>query len=194
MKKHFEGSSIFWAYDILNPIIGTAKVEIWRLAVLYLYGGMYMDDDANIATKLDDVVLPTDKFLVGKEPYDFDDRCYTTDFPLSNYSTTQRFFNNTSSGQTAPTLFDNKFFFNWALFSSPGNPLLLRIMEHIVALLKHEYLLDSKIKLSPVDHRGKLLMCATTFPITHAAREMVFEGTQLEEIGLRVGGLYFQGL
>lgn len=147
-----------------------------------------MDDDANIATKLDDVVLPTDKFLVGKEPYDFDDRCYTPDFPLSNQSTTLRFFNSTP----APTLFDNKFFFNWALFSSPGNPLLLRIMEHIVALLKYEYLGESRIKLSPVDHRGKLLMCASTFPITHAAREMLFEGRQ-EEIGLRVGGLYFQG-
>jgi hypothetical protein len=154
---------------------------------------MYMDDDANIATKLDDVILPTDKFLVGKEPYDFDDRCYTPDFPLSNHSTTMRFFNHTTAA-TVPELFDNKFFFNWAIFSSPGNPLLLRIMEHIVALLKHEYLGDSKIKLSPMDHRGKLLMCATTFPITHAAREMVFEGgPQLEEIGLRVGGLYFQG-
>ena len=72
-----------------------------------------MDDDANIATKLDDVVLPTDKFLVGKEPYDFDDRCYTPDFPLSNYSTTQRFFNTSSGLKPAPTLFDNKFFFNW---------------------------------------------------------------------------------
>ena len=151
--------------------------------------GMYMDDDANIGHKLDDVIQATDKFLVGKEPYDFDDRCYTPDFPLSNHSTTLRFFNSTP----APVLFDNKFFFNWALFSSPGNPLLLRIMKHIVELLKYEYLGDSKIKLSPMDHRGKLLMCATTFPITHAAREMVFEETELEDIGLRVGGKYFEG-
>lgn len=178
-----------------------------------------MDDDANIDTKLDDVVLPTDKFLVGKEPYDFDDRCYTPDFVLSNHSTMLRFFNqnnaymsatasskikasggdvhstdiNTTAYQQVPVLFENKFFFNWALFSSPGNPLLLRIMEHIVVLLKHEYLSDSKIKLSPVDHRGKLLMCATTFPITHAAREMVFENKETEAMGLRVGGIYFKG-
>jgi len=154
-----------------------------------------MDDDANIGTKLDDVVLPTDKFLLGKEPYDFDDRCYTPDFPLSNHSITQRFFAPTDSNPrpAVPTLFDNKFFFNWAIFANPGNPLLLRIMEHIVALLKAEYLNESKIKLSPLDHRGKLLMCATTFPITHAAREMIFENKQIEEMGLRVGGLYFKG-
>lgn len=39
MEKEFANSSILWAYNILNPVIGTAKVEIWRLAVLYLYGG-----------------------------------------------------------------------------------------------------------------------------------------------------------
>jgi hypothetical protein len=41
MKTNFDGSSIFWAYDILNPNIGTAKAEIWRLAILYLHGGEF---------------------------------------------------------------------------------------------------------------------------------------------------------
>jgi hypothetical protein len=41
MKTNFAGSSILWAYSILNPNIGTSKVEIWRLAVLYLHGGMH---------------------------------------------------------------------------------------------------------------------------------------------------------
>ena len=284
MEQNYANSSILWAYNILNPVIGTSKVEIWRLAVLYLrggnqnippttvhylpllslpprttltslhftspylhfttlYPGMYMDDDANFDSTLDEVVQPADRFIVGKEPYDFDDRCYTNDFPLSNYSMGLRFSGGnsesdvdgssgrsgrsglysagpnavyelppqsttaTTSGGTSntgrnhnviitiPELFDNKFFFNWALFSAPGNPLLLRIMQHIVVLLKHEYLGDSKIKLSPIAHRGKLLMCATTFPITHAAREMVLEGgkQQLEMMGLRVGGVYFKG-
>lgn len=40
METFYANSSILWSYNILNPIIGTAKVEIWRLAVLYLYGGM----------------------------------------------------------------------------------------------------------------------------------------------------------
>jgi len=39
MEENFAGSSILWAYNILNPAIGTSKVEIWRLAVLYLHGG-----------------------------------------------------------------------------------------------------------------------------------------------------------
>lgn len=39
MEENYAGSSILWAYNILNPVIGTSKVEIWRLAVLYLHGG-----------------------------------------------------------------------------------------------------------------------------------------------------------
>mmetsp|Transcript_9840 Transcript_9840/g.16217 ORF Transcript_9840/g.16217 Transcript_9840/m.16217 type:complete len:419 (-) Transcript_9840:137-1393(-) len=204
MEENFQGSSILWAYKILNPAIGVSKVEIWRLAVLYMYGGMYMDDDANIAVPLDEVVQPTDKFICGKEPYNFDDRCFTPDFPLSNHSMVQRF----GVAAAVQPLFDDKFFFNWALFSMPGHPLLVRIMQHVVALLKTEYLNDSKVKLSPMDHRGKLLMCATTFPITHAAREMVLEQQQQQRsqhshvdtigadsgdiLGLRVGGVYFK--
>jgi len=199
MHKHFEGSAILWAYDILNPAIGVSRAEIWRLAVLYLHGGMYMDDDADIASPLDDVVLPTDKFVCGKEPYAFDDRCYTPDFPLSNHSITQRF----PLYDHSKPLFEGRFFFNWALFSMPGSPLLARIMTHIVSLLRGEYAGDSKIKLSPLDHRGKLLMCASTFPITHAAWEVTLEGMYADkgsgssssigsgELGLRVGGVYF---
>jgi hypothetical protein len=36
-----------------------------------------------------------------------------------------------------------------------GNPMLLRIMEYIVVLLRQEYLGDSKIKMTPSDHRGE---------------------------------------
>ena len=53
---------------MVNPNIGCAKVEIWRLAVLYVYGGLYMDDDAVLETKLDDIVRPDDRFIISKEP------------------------------------------------------------------------------------------------------------------------------
>ena len=40
MEDNYANSGILWAYNILNPAIGTSKVEIWRLAVLYLHGGI----------------------------------------------------------------------------------------------------------------------------------------------------------
>ena len=41
-------------------------MEIWRLAVLYVYGGLYMDDDAVLGARLDDIVTPDDKFIIAK--------------------------------------------------------------------------------------------------------------------------------
>lgn len=85
MKKHYSGTSILWAYEILNPAIGCSRPEIWRLAILFKYGGVYMDDDSTIETELDSVVGPQDKFIGGKEPYNFDDRCYRDDYVSPNY-------------------------------------------------------------------------------------------------------------
>lgn len=80
MREHFAGTSILWAYEILNPAIGCSRPEIWRLAILLKYGGVYMDDDSTIEAELDSVVGLQDKFIGGKEPYNFDDRCYRDDY------------------------------------------------------------------------------------------------------------------
>lgn len=171
MRTYFMDTSVLWAYNILNPQIGTAKAEIWRIAVLYVYGGMYMDDDANIATPLSEVVRSSDKFIIGKEAYDFDDRCFKDSYSISNYAMNQRF----GESQNAEVLFGGKWFFNWAMFSMPGHPILLRTLQHIVAIIQSEYQGDSAVKMGNSDHRGKLLQCSSTFPITLTARELVLE-------------------
>eukprot|EP01038_Epipyxis_sp_PR26KG_P016369 gene16369-22314_t len=153
---------------------------------------MYIDDDATFTTKLDDIIQSTDKFLCGQETYDWDDRCYRNDYPLSNHSLNHRF-----GALNNKRLFGGKFFFNWALFSMPGQKFIYRVLEHIVHLLKLEYLNKSAIKMAPNDHRGKLLMCASTFPITLTMREMYLEYESrgedvMKALGLRVGGEMFR--
>lgn len=169
MERYFVNTSVLWVYKTLNPAIGCSRPEIWRLCVLYKYGGMYIDDDANIGTPLDEVVRATDKMILGREVYDYDDRCFEDSYPLSNHSMNLRY----GIGRNSARLFDGKFFYNWAMFSAPGHPWLKLILEHIVTLVRHEYLFDSLIKMKASDHRGKLLMCTTTFPITHVARDQV---------------------
>jgi hypothetical protein len=185
IDEYFAGTSFHWAYNIINPVIGTAKSELWRIAILYVHGGMYMDDDADVLEPLSNIVLPTDKFIIAKESYNWTDMCYRDEYLLSNAS-----FNKRYGDRNLVELFDNRFFLNWIIFSSPGNPLLLRIMQHIVNLIRYEHLSLTMIKLAPTDHRGKLLMCMSTFPITLAARELVIEGKQ-GEIGLRVASEQF---
>lgn len=185
MNTVFKNTSILWAYNILNPAIGTSKVEIWRLAVLFIYGGLYIDDDSIIWDPLDKVVEIGDKFIVGKEGYDYDDRCYVNEYSISNHSLNIRF-----GEKNNERLFGGKFFLNWILFSAPGSPIILRTFEHIVQLIKAEYLCTSLIKMSKSDHRGKLLMCATTYPITLSCRELVLEN--FPDLGLRVAGEWFK--
>ena len=181
MEKHFANTSLLWAYKLLNPEIGCSRPEIWRLAVLYLFGGMYMDDDATVGRPLDEVVKFDDRFIAGQEDYARDDRCYVNDFPLSNVSFVRRF----GIDKVNSNLFAGKFLHNWAIFSTPGHPIIRRTLYHIVDLIRAEYGRMSLIKMSPSDHRGKLLMCATTFPITFSAMEIVFENKYGADLGLR---------
>lgn len=57
------------------------------------------------------------------------------------------------------------------------------MLAHVIRLITLEYKGKSAIKMSPKDHRGKLLMCASTFPITHVVREMVLENFTLADLG-----------
>lgn len=46
----FVNTSIAWAYNLINPLVGAAKADIWRYSVLYLFGGLYLDDDRLVST------------------------------------------------------------------------------------------------------------------------------------------------
>ena len=109
----------------------------------------------------------------GEEPYDFDDRCYFDDLSLSNNSMSKKY----GFIENNQTLFNNKFFVNWAFFSSPQHIILKKSLETTVELIKREYNGNSGIKMYTMDRRSKLLQCMSTYPITHIARELVLQNT-----------------
>ena len=39
------GLILQWAYNAINPKLGAAKADVWRYAVMWCYGGFYMDYD-----------------------------------------------------------------------------------------------------------------------------------------------------
>ena len=55
MEKYFAGTSVLWAYKMIHPELGNSAADIWRYAVLYLQGGLYMDDDSFFEASFDDV-------------------------------------------------------------------------------------------------------------------------------------------
>lgn len=55
MQNEFANTSVSAVYNLIHPLIGAARADIWRYAVLYTYGGVYLDDDSDIRTPLDQV-------------------------------------------------------------------------------------------------------------------------------------------
>jgi hypothetical protein len=190
MEYAFNNTSLLWAYNLLNPNLGTAKAELWRLGVLFIYGGIYMDDDSTMRSLFDEIVEKQDKFIIAKEAYDYDDRCYCDSYPISKKGMELRY-----GAQANTRFFDGKFFLNWFMASSPGHPVILRTFKHIVNLIKAEYIGEPMVKMVEGEARGKLLQCVSTYSITSAARELLLEkhpdlGLHIADVGYReYGGL-----
>jgi hypothetical protein len=73
MNIVFANTSLLWAYNLINSRIGgAAKADIWRYAVLFVCGGVYIDADSELMKALDDIIRADDKMLIATESNHFD--------------------------------------------------------------------------------------------------------------------------
>jgi mannosyltransferase OCH1-like enzyme len=63
MDGLFFNTSVSAVYNIINPLVGAARADVWRYSVLYVYGGVYLDDDSYIGVPLDEVQCCTNTAL-----------------------------------------------------------------------------------------------------------------------------------
>ena len=82
----YNGTGIAFAYNSINLGYGAIKADIFRLAVLYTFGGVYVDLDSVLSARLDESLKPDDSFVVGGEqPVHYCAcNCYTNSFVLSD--------------------------------------------------------------------------------------------------------------
>lgn len=64
LKDEFD-PEVFEAYKRIN--IGAAKADFFRYAVLYKKGGVYVDIDSGINSRLDDFIKPDDQAVITRE-------------------------------------------------------------------------------------------------------------------------------
>lgn len=183
----FANTSIAWAYSVINPLVGAAKADIWRYAVLYTYGGVYLDDDSDMKTPFDDVISATDRLIMSEEGSSSLGDCYIPTYSLSETATYARFPNFSHalhfSGMVhrgkgsapVPSFFHDHTLVNWGIFTRPRHPLFLRALQHIVEIVTSEYQRVSVIHLTRWDVRWKQVMCATGFVLTYSVRELELE-------------------
>lgn len=172
MNKTFANTSLLWAYHAISPAAGAAKADIWRYAVLWTYGGFYIDDDSDMKVPLDNMVEPLDEMIISFEKNGFDgDVCYIPKYHLSDWAT---FRNETHKARSQ--VFNGNVVPNWALAAAPGHPFLARTMKNIVEVLRHEYLMDPVMRDLKFAFKWMSVMCATgPYLMTASAREVIME-------------------
>jgi hypothetical protein len=186
----FNATQTQWAYNIINPALGAAKADLWRYAVLWCYGGFYIDYDSDMRTTLDEIIQPYDSIILAQDGTEFQDY-FRREFKLSNNVTFQKFSNiksnlgnalsyitGHSKTDNTPQFFGDRFILNWAIFTAPQNLVFNRTLENIVIILQAEYMRISKIEMTTQISRYKLLLFITNFPMTTSIRELLVEGTE----------------
>ena len=156
MNNTFANTSLLWAYHMISPMAGAAKADLWRYAVLWTYGGVYIDDDSDMHTPLDKMIEPEDTLIISYEKNGFNaNRCYIPRYHLSDFST----FRNSSKREL--NIFYGRVILNWALVSAPHHPVMEAVMKNAVEIIKHEYLQDSVMRSLHAAYRWEAVMCAT---------------------------------
>eukprot|EP00041_Stephanoeca_diplocostata_P033625 m.1116404 g.1116404 ORF g.1116404 m.1116404 type:complete len:344 (+) comp24375_c0_seq21:2032-3063(+) len=61
---NFSMKRVSQAYFSINPACGAARADIWRYAVLYDHGGIYLDVDST-CTKFSDIIRPNDAAVLS---------------------------------------------------------------------------------------------------------------------------------
>jgi mannosyltransferase OCH1-like enzyme len=152
MNDIFVGTSLLWAYNNINPFNGgAAKADIWRYAVLYINGGVYIDADSYLSRSVDTFVKNDDTMIVTFEQNHYDgDWCYSPNSEFSTYRTSRRF-----PGIDDIALFHNRNLLNWCIISSPGHQFLKQTLINFVKLMRIEYLGLSALKMAKYDKFSK---------------------------------------
>lgn len=172
MNKTFAGTSLLWAYHSIHPVAAAAKADLWRYAVLWTYGGAYIDDDSDMMQPLDKNIEPEDTLIVAYEKNGFNgNKCYIPRFHLSDFYTYR------NESKRSLNVFHGRVLLNWAIISAPRHPVMEQVMKNAVEIIKHEYFQDSVMRSLFQMYRWEAIMCATgPSLLSGTAREMVIDG------------------
>ena len=158
MHTVFAKTSLLWAYRQVNPKLGAMKADIWRYAVLYVFGGVYVDTDSSFDVTLDDWLKPDDGFVVAPENNDYAE-CYHPNFYLHSGLMAS---GNPKFLSTLP--FDKRKLVQWLLISRPRHPVMLEALRNVVSIVTQLYLRQPL--MADPSSLGKNVVCSTGIPLS----------------------------
>ena len=159
MSEFFNGTSLLWAYNAINPTIaGAAKADIWRYGVLYVIGGVYIDSDSELRKPLSQIIRSKDEFLGTFELNHFDgDWCYN---PICEFATMNTY--RAHPWARGVNYFKGRYVTNWCLMSAPRHLFFRAALESFTSLVKLEYIGLTGLKIMQVT---PLVLLVNTYPL-----------------------------
>lgn len=151
MKKVFNNTQLLWAYSQINPALGAATADIWRMAVLFIFGGVYIDLDADITIPLRQVILPNDTLIISTEHNNIR-QCYVTSYRL--YHSIRR--------DHVASIFSYKVILQWLIFAEPEHIIIEETLKNIIEVISLESQKSkSVISNQALTKRRNLIYCTT---------------------------------
>ena len=131
MKDEFDGN-LTKAFNLIDDVNGAAKADIWRYAVLWKYGGVYIDFDAVCWKSFDDMIKSKtgSKFIVSFAKQ-------------KEYNDLNRFLNLNTNNQHDPNenvlkwlRINNSYHtmrtIQWMIISAPKSIILTRVIQMVI--------------------------------------------------------------
>ena len=175
MQKVYANTSLLWAYESINPLLGASKADIWRYAVLYAVGGVYFDADAAFLGKLDKYIKPDDEIILSVERNGLNP-CYKETYHLHS---TNKYHN-------------DRVIIQWIMLTSPHHLFLEKTLINVVDVIKSMY--KGKSVLLPHINSFHMLMCTTGPCMFSNTIKNIMNSSSIELKGVRFDGRDYRGL
>ena len=156
------------AFHLVNPILWASRADIWRQAILYMFGGLYLDFDVFIKYPLDSFIFINDSFVYSfeKSREGFVNR-YNGD---NHFGQLKQHIGDRNvlhapprkQGEYTPSLVQ------WMIIAKPRNVFIERTLCNIIELVGKEFM-GSSMMWSVVQRQIHLLMFYTTGPLVFTA-------------------------
>lgn len=142
MENEFNETRLLWAYRAINNAsqLGVSRTDIWRLAQLYLSGGVYLDSDTYIGSPFDVVISKENSTMVLTVERRRVIPCYSDSYALSDAALARIFGESTYRAVLSPSSICNR-----GILATAGHPILYAALNRTVELIALEYLRTSAL-------------------------------------------------
>lgn len=156
MEKYYANTSTLWAIKMISLSAGASISDMWRVAAVNAFGGLYLDDDSLLNANIESGIEPTDHMVICRERTIYSNTCYYKQYHLSETGMQQKYGSIDFS-----QLYGGRRFTQWAFFSKRDHPVLKRILTNIVENIRLQYYGRSPVYLLPTEPRWKPVVCTT---------------------------------